>query len=237
MTKKKPWISIPNSFLILWISIPVSCGSVSQTHFWFCGSVSLYPVDQYPKSISKRPLTKWSNSVQTVGFSEGCTGVAQGLHRGRRGSAQRAHREHAEPILPNFFAFQAREMKFGEQNGIMTSESFQIFGGTRSFTNSLWHTVIYKLRINHGNWWKMSVAHGHFKFSVAHGHFKFSVAHGHFKFSATHSLFKFSVAPGHLKFSVAHCHFNFHFSKKMLSFSKRGSFSKCERFCEVFSFF
>ena len=72
-----------------------------------------------------------------MGFSEGCTGVAQGLHRGRRGSAQRAHREHAVPILPNFFAFQAREMKFGEQNGIMTSESFQIFGGTRSFTNSL----------------------------------------------------------------------------------------------------
>ena len=45
-------------------------------------------------------------------------------------------------FFPNFFAFQAREMKFGEQNGIMTSESFQIFGGTRSFTNSLWHTVI-----------------------------------------------------------------------------------------------
>ena len=146
MAQKKPWISIPNTFLILWISIPVSCGSVSQTHFWFCGSVSLYPVDQYPKSISKRPLTKWSNGGQNSGIlrglHRGCTGVAQGLHRGRRGSAQRAHREYAVPILPNFFAFQAREMKFGEQNRIMTSESFQIFGGTRSFENSLWHTVI-----------------------------------------------------------------------------------------------
>ena len=146
MAQKEPWISIPNTFLILWISIPVSCGSVSQTHFWFCGSVSLYPVDQYPKSISKRPLTKWSNGGQNSGIlrglHRGCKRVAQGLHRGRRASAQRAHREHAVPILPNFFAFQAREMKFGEQNGIMTSESFQIFGGTRSFTNSLWHTVI-----------------------------------------------------------------------------------------------
>ena len=114
------WISIPNSFLILWISIPVSCGSVSQINF-----------KKAPDKVVKRWSKQWDSQR-----------VAQGLHRGRRGSAQRAHREHAVPILPNFFAFQAREMKFGEQNGIMTSESFQIFGGTRSFTNSLWHTVI-----------------------------------------------------------------------------------------------
>ena len=96
-------------------------------------------MDQYPKSISKRPLTKWSNGGQNSGIlrglHRGCKRVAQGLHRGRRASAQRAHKEHAVPILPNFFAFQAREMKFGEQNG-------------------------------HGHY-KFSVAHGHFKFSVA----------------------------------------------------------------------
>ena len=144
MTKNKPWISIPNSFLILWISIPRSCGSVS-----------LDPVDQYPKSISKRPLTQWSNSGQKVGFSEGCTGFEQGVQRGRTGSAQRAHRERTGsmqcPFPPTFLLFKLERwnlvsrmeswlqnhFKFlvahGHSQIPRGTRSFQIPRGTRSF--------------------------------------------------------------------------------------------------------
>ena len=59
-------------------------------------------------------------------------------------------------VFPNFFAFQAREMKFGEQ----ISASFLFIGS---------------------NFSQILVAHGHLKFSVAHGHFNFPVAHGHFQ--------------------------------------------------------
>ena len=135
MANFKPWISIPNSFLIWWISIscswwisiPGSCGSVSQINF---------------KKASDTVVKQWSNGGILRGLHRGCTWGAQGAHRECTESAQGAHREHAVPISPNFFAFQARGMKFGEHNGIMTSESFQIFGGTRSFTNSSWHRVI-----------------------------------------------------------------------------------------------
>ena len=151
MAQKEPWISIPNTFLILWISIPVSCGSVSQTHFWFCGSVSLYPVDQYPKSISKRPLTKWSNGGQNSGDSQR---VAQGLHRGCTGGARRAHRERTGsmqcPFYPTFLLFKLERwnlvsrmeswlqnhFKFLVARGHLQipcgTRSFQILCGTRS---------------------------------------------------------------------------------------------------------
>ena len=78
-------------------------------------------VEQYPKSISKKPRLQ---SGQTVGFSGNCTRVAQGAHKGRTGGAQGAHRGRAVHIFPSFFAFQDREMKFGEQNCMMISESF-----------------------------------------------------------------------------------------------------------------
>ena len=153
MAQKEPWISIPNTFLILWISIPVSCGSVSQTHFWFCGSVSLYPVDQYPKSISKRPLTKWSNGGQNSGDSQR---VAQGLHRGCTGGARRAHRERTGsmqcPFYPTFLLFKLERwnlvsrMESWLQNHfkfLVAHGHLQILCGTRSFqilcgTQSFW---------------------------------------------------------------------------------------------------
>ena len=125
---------------ILWISIPGSCGSVSQINFRNAN-------DTVVKQWSKQ----WVSQRVAQGLHRGFRGGAQGAHRECTKSAQREHREHAVPISPNFFAFQAREMKFGEQNGIM-----------RIVSNFWWHTVIYKFL----------VAHGHFRFSVAHNHFK-----------------------------------------------------------------
>ena len=103
--------------------------------FFVCGAVSfdlveqylLDLVEQYPKSISKRPRL---NSGQTVGSSGNCTRVAQGAHKGRTGGAQGAH------IFPSFFVFQAREIKFGEQNCMMISESFLFI----SFRKNKMHT-------------------------------------------------------------------------------------------------
>ena len=148
MAKKRPWISIPNSFLILWISIPGSCGSVS-----------LDPVDQYPKSISEMPMTQWSNSGQNSGFlrglHRGCTGGSEGAHRERTESAQRAHRESTGsmqcPFLPTFLLFKLERwnlvsrmeswlqnhFKFlvahGHSQIPRGTWSFQIPRGTRSF--------------------------------------------------------------------------------------------------------
>ena len=152
-----------------------------------------------------------------MGFSEGCTGVAQAAHRGCAGGAEGAHREHAVPILPNFFAFQAREMKFGEQNGIMTSESFQIFGGTRSFTNSLWHTVISNFL------WHAVI----YKYPVARGHFKLRINHFSKKmFSKWVSGWAFIFKMCFCFHNVKGCEsFFFHFSEKncLGSFMYRGS--------------
>ena len=97
--------------------------------FFECGAVSFDFVEQYL-------LILWSsipNQVQkglgyavvkTVGFSSNCTRVAQGLHKGCTRTAQGPH---SACFFPFFFAFQARETKFGRTG------SFQIFSGTRSF--------------------------------------------------------------------------------------------------------
>ena len=97
--------------------------------FFECGAVSFDFVEQYL-------LISWSSIpnqfqkglgyavVKTVGFSGNCTRVAQGLHKGCTRTAQGPH---SACFFPTFFAFQARETKFGRTG------SFQIFSGTWSF--------------------------------------------------------------------------------------------------------
>ena len=125
------WISIPNSFLILWISIPVSCGSVSQINF---------------KKAPDKVVKQCSNSGILRGLHRGCTGVAQGAQRERTGSMQC-------PFYPTFLLFKLERwnlvsrMESWLQNHfkfLVAHGHLQILCGTRSFTNSLWHTVIYK---------------------------------------------------------------------------------------------
>ena len=81
------------------------------------------------------------------------------------------------------------------------------------------------------NWLKMIVAHGHFKFPVAHGHFKFLVAHGHLQIPC--GTRSFQIKDQSLFTFPKRC---FHFQNVAL-FQNEFSFSKCERFCVVFSFF
>ena len=104
--------------------------------FFERGAVSFDFVEQYL-------LISWSSIpnqfqkglgyavVKTVGFSGNCIRVAQGLHKDRTRTAQGPHKDHTRTaqcmFFPNFFAFQARETKFGRTG------SFQIFCGTRSF--------------------------------------------------------------------------------------------------------
>jgi hypothetical protein len=66
----------------------------------------------------------------------------QGSTQGRTGGAQWAHREPHSPRFPNFFAFQAREMKFDEQiwwHMVISNSPWHTV-----ISNSLWHTVISK---------------------------------------------------------------------------------------------
>ncbi len=108
MTKKRVWSSIPIAF----------SNCVKQYLLIFVKQYPLDLVKQYPKAISKRPKIQWSKSGQNSRFLKvlhrGCTGGGQGLCSG----AQGVHRERTVPVFPNFFAFQAREMRFGEQNWI-----------------------------------------------------------------------------------------------------------------------
>jgi hypothetical protein len=87
----------------------------------------------------------------------GRTGSAEHkrAHKGAHRGAQWAQRERTAHIFPNFFAFQAREMKFDEQILV-----------------ALGHL-------------KFSVAHGHFKFPVAHSHFKKISLSFSFEYSCT----------------------------------------------------
>ena len=106
-TQKRWWSSIPSAFslcveqylLILWSSIPWT--------LW-----SSIP-NQFQKGLGHTVVKQWSNSRFLRELHKGCTVGAQGAHSGRT-----VH------VFPNFFAFQAREMKCGEQNCMIISESF-----------------------------------------------------------------------------------------------------------------
>ena len=86
--------------------------------FFECGAVSFDFVEQYLLILWSSIPNQFQKGlgyavVKTVGFSGNYTRVAQRLHKGRTGGAQGAH---SALFSPNFFAFQARNMKFGEQN-------------------------------------------------------------------------------------------------------------------------
>ena len=109
--------------------------------------------NQFQKGLGK-------NSVSRMGLHKG---GAQGVHstKGHAGRAQGVQRERTVHVFPNFFAFQAREMKFGEQ----ISASVLFIGS--NFSQTL-------------------VAHGHLKFSVAHSHFKKKISlSSSFEYSCT----------------------------------------------------
>ena len=137
------------------ISFLFVCGAVS---FDLVEQYLLDLVEQYPKSISKKPRLQ---SGQTVGFSGNCTRVAQGAHKGRTGGAQGAHRGRAVHIFPSFFAFQDREMKFGEQNCMMISESFSFMDpGLRKLAkNELCDFCENSCTRVYGNWAKNELCH------------------------------------------------------------------------------
>ena len=91
--------------------------------FFECGAVSFDFVEQYLLILWSSIPNQFQKGlgyavVKTVGFSGNCTGVAQEVHKDRTRTAQCM-------FFPNFFAFQARETKFG------LTHSFQIFDGTR----------------------------------------------------------------------------------------------------------
>ena len=76
-----------------------------------------------------------TGSAQHKRAHKGAHRGAQGAHNGRTGS-RTAH------VFPNFFAFQAREMKFDEQiwwQMVLSNSPWHTV-----ISNSLWHTVISK---------------------------------------------------------------------------------------------